>query len=335
MIITVNTDNRSYDVVVRRGVIREIREYLDLERKVLIVTDNGVPEEYAASVAACCSEPVIITIPQGEESKSFSELKKLISVMLKASFTREDCVIAVGGGVVGDLSGYAASCYMRGIDFINIPTTLLSQVDSSVGGKTGIDFEGVKNIVGSFYQPEKVLIDPDVLSTLEERQLHAGLAESIKMAMICDRELFLMIEQTEDLYSDLSSIIERSLKIKRDFVEKDPTEDRLRRALNFGHTLGHALESACKGELLHGECVALGMLPFCGRQAGSRLSKLLEKYKLPTKMVKEWNQLLPYILHDKKMQADGIETVFVDEIGSYAFRKMTVQEIYSCLESVQ
>ena len=171
MIVPVKTDTWNYDIVLEPGAIKKAGELLNLNRRVLVVTDSGVPAQYAETVAAQCSEAAIVTIPQGEQSKCFDELRHLLSEMLDKSFTRVDCVVAVGGGVVGDLSGFAASCYMRGVDFYNIPTTLLSQVDSSIGGKTAIDFGGVKNIVGAFYQPKKVIIDPEVLETLSRRQL--------------------------------------------------------------------------------------------------------------------------------------------------------------------
>ena len=169
MIIPVNADNGCYDIVLERGSLKKAGQLLELGRRVLVVTDEGVPPEYAGCVASQCREAIVVTVPRGEGSKSFEQLERLLSAMLEASFTRGDCVVAVGGGVVGDLSGFAASCYMRGIDFYNIPTTLLAQVDSSVGGKTAVNFGGVKNIVGAFYQPKKVIIDPETLKTLERR----------------------------------------------------------------------------------------------------------------------------------------------------------------------
>lgn len=163
-----------------------------------------------------------------------------------------------------------------GVDFYNIPTTLLSQLDSSIGGKTAIDFEGVKNVVGSFYQPAKVIIDLDTLKTLDDRQLHAGLVEGIKMALTSNGKLFEFIEQSDDLQRDLLCIVQSSLIIKRDVVEKDPKEQGLRKVLNFGHTLGHAIESAQGGKLLHGECVGIGMLPMCSQKCDKDLSKCLK-----------------------------------------------------------
>ena len=166
MTIHMNLGKDSYDILVERGIIAKAHEHLNLNRRVLVVTDTGVPAEYAETVAALCKESVICNLEMGEASKSLEGFGRLLSAMLEHSFSRKDCVVAVGGGVVGDLAGFAASAYMRGIDFYNIPTTLLSQIDSSIGGKTAINFGGVKNIVGAFYQPKKVLIDPDLLKTL-------------------------------------------------------------------------------------------------------------------------------------------------------------------------
>ena len=335
MILPVNLSNQSYDIVLENGALNRAGELLRLDRKTLIVTDDGVPRQYAETVAGRCADPVIVTLPHGEASKCFAELEKLLGIMLEASFTRGGCVAAVGGGVVGDLAGFAASCYMRGVDFYNIPTTLLSQVDSSVGGKTAVDFHGVKNAVGAFYQPRRVLIDPSVLDTLDPRQLRAGLAESIKMAATSDAALFELLERSENLRADLPEIIRRSLCVKQAVVEQDPKETGLRRVLNFGHTLGHAVESYFAGELLHGECVALGMPPMCGEKVRGRMIRLLEKYGLPTRIEQTPEQLLPYLLHDKKRLAERIRTVYVEEIGSFAFRDMLPGEILGCLEDTQ
>ncbi|MGM9575002.1 MAG: 3-dehydroquinate synthase [Oscillospiraceae bacterium] len=333
MIIPVNADNGCYDIVLERGSLKKAGQLLELDRRVLVVTDEGVPPEYAGCVAGQCSKPVVVTVPRGEGSKSFEQLERLLSAMLEASFTRGDCVVAVGGGVVGDLSGFAASCYMRGIDFYNIPTTLLAQVDSSVGGKTAVNFGGVKNIVGAFYQPKKVIIDPETLKTLERRQLMAGLAEAIKMAATSSAELFEIIENSEDLDADLPDIIRRSLCIKRDVVEQDPKENGLRRILNFGHTVGHAVEGFNKGKLLHGECVALGMPPMCSGEALERVTKVLKKYGLPTEIEQSADELMPYLKHDKKMTADSVKVVLVDKIGQFRICDMKPEDILGSLEN--
>ena len=332
MLIPVNPENGRYDIVLEQGALKKAGQLLDLDRRVLIVTDSGTPRRYADALAAQCKAPILVTIPGGEASKSIAQFEQLLSAMLRADFTRKDCVAAVGGGVVGDLSAFAASCYMRGIDFYNIPTTLLSQVDSSVGGKTAVNLDGVKNIVGTFCQPRRVLIDPETLQSLDPRQLHAGLAEAIKMAATFDPELFALIEASESLQDELPEIIRRSLCINRDVVEQDPKEHGLRKVLNFGHTVGHAIESFHKGTMLHGECVSLGMLPMCSAPVRERLKKVLEKYQLPTQIAQTRQQLLPYLLHDKKMGTGRISVVFVEEIGTFTLRELSPEEILDLLE---
>ena len=198
MILPVKTGTGGYNIYLERGALKKAGEYLNLSRRALIVTDSGVPQEYAETVAAQCKEPYIVTLPEGEKTKCFDGFKFLLSKMVEYGFTRSDCVIAVGGGVMGDLAGFAAASFMRGIDFYNIPTTVLSQVDSSIGGKVAIDFEGYKNIVGAFYPPKAVIIDSNTLKTLPERQISNGLAESVKMSLTSDKELFELFEKGAD-----------------------------------------------------------------------------------------------------------------------------------------
>lgn len=320
------------NIFIENGILSRAAQYLNLNRRVLVVTDSGVPAKYAKCVAAQCAYPVIKIIPQGEGSKSFDEFKELLSTMLHESFTRGDCVVAVGGGVVGDLSGFAASCYMRGIDFYNIPTTLLSQIDSSIGGKTAIDFEGIKNIIGSFYPPKKVLIDPTVLATLDERQLAAGLMESVKIGAVRDAELFEMIERLGSLRDDLSEIIERSVRNKAEVVEEDPKEKGLRRILNFGHTIGHAIESNAAGKLLHGECVALGMLPMCSMEIGDRIKKMMERFGVPTETDAKAEDLAGYLVHDKKTEGSVIKAVTVNTLGTFEIEDLSADDVIRRME---
>ena len=327
MIFSVKAGENGYDVVVGRGILSDVGELLNLDRRVLVVTDDGVPKTYSEKIEKVCKKCVKVCLKQGEQSKNFDNFKLLLYTMLQNDFTRKDCVVAVGGGVVGDISAFSASCYMRGIEFYNVPTTLLSQLDSSIGGKTAIDFEGVKNVVGSFYQPSKVIIDIDTLDTLDERQLHAGLVEAIKMAATSDKKLFERIENSENLKDDLLEIVQASLAIKKDVVEKDPKENGLRKVLNFGHTLGHAIESAQNGALLHGECVGIGILPMSSNEVEKRLEKVLKKYDLPTAANCDKNELLRLMTHDKKAEGSKIRTVVVNEIGSFEFADMTAKEI--------
>ena len=322
MIIPVKTSTGEYNIYLERGSLKKAGEYLNLNRRTFIVTDSGVPADYAKTVAEQSKSPVIVTVKEGEPSKCFDTYKYLLSEMVKNSFTRSDCVVAVGGGVVGDMAGFAAASYMRGIDFYNIPTTVLSQVDSSVGGKVAIDFEGYKNLVGAFYPPKAVIIDSDTLKTLPERQISNGLAESVKMSLTSDKELFRIFEE-EDIRDNIDTVIERSLKIKRDVVEKDEKEGGLRKILNFGHTLAHAIESENDMQnLYHGECVALGMIPMCSAAVRERLIPVLKKLNLPTSTDFETEKIISAMRHDKKLMGDDITVIFVPEVGKYEMREM-------------
>lgn len=324
MIIPVKTSLGEYDIVLEHGALRKAAQYLDLDRNVLIVTDTGVPADYAAQIAAACKRPVIVTIDEGEKSKCFDTYKMLLEKLVTNGFTRTDCVAAVGGGVVGDLSGFVAASFMRGIDFYNIPTTLLSQVDSSIGGKVAIDFGGYKNIVGAFYPPKKVIIDPDTLRTLPKRQLSNGLAESVKMSLTSDAELFSMFEDGSAL-NNIDTVIRRSLLIKKDVVEKDEKETGLRKILNFGHTLAHAIETGLEmTELYHGECVAIGMLPMCSDPVRKRLIKVLEYLDLPTAADADSAVIAEAIRHDKKASGDEITVIFVETPGKWEMKTLKI-----------
>ena len=336
MIISMNLGDNSYDIVVERGVIKKAGEMLDLNRRVLVVTDSGVPADYAKAVADQCREGIICTVAQGETSKSMAGFEKLLQTMLDHNFSRRDCVVAVGGGVVGDLAGFAASAYMRGIDFYNMPTTLLSQIDSSIGGKTAINFGKVKNIVGAFYQPKKVLIDPDLLATLPKRQISNGLAEAVKMALTSDRELFDIFENG-DVEKSIDEIIIRSLNIKKNVVEQDERESGLRKILNFGHTIGHGIESSeGMSELYHGECVALGMIPMCGEAIRPRVTRVLKKCGLYRRLSYDWDSITDAAFHDKKADGDTVTVTTVDEVGVFEMKTMRCLDVIglakSCLE---
>lgn len=332
MVIPVKTSQWDYEIIIEKNSIKKAGEYLNLNRKVLVVTDEGVPSDYAKTIASFCRDAVIKTVPQGEASKSFKTLEELELLMLNNKFSRSDCVVAVGGGVVGDLSGFAASCYMRGIDFYNIPTTVLSQVDSSIGGKTAINLGAVKNIVGAFYPPKKVIIDVELLKTLPQRQISNGLAEAVKMALTSDRELFEIFEN-ENVYDMLELIIEKSLQIKRKVVEADEKEAGLRKILNFGHTIGHGIESF-KGlsNLYHGECVALGMLPMCSDEVRQRLIPVLEKLSLPTKIKIDAQEVSEAMTHDKKAKGDSVSVVTVEKIGEFVLSDVPVSNLSQKLE---
>lgn len=327
MEVWVDLGKNSYPITIERGALSRADAYMQLNRKVLIVTDSGVPAHYAGTVAACCAEPVIVTIPQGEKSKNFSHFELLCRTMLQQGFTRTDCVVAVGGGVVGDLAGFAASAFMRGIDFYNIPTTVLSQVDSSVGGKVAIDLDGIKNCVGAFHQPKAVLIDPQVLCTLPQRQISNGLAEAVKMAVTFNEEVLSLFEK-EDYLSHMDQIIAASVKIKAEVVKADEKETGLRRTLNFGHTIGHGIETAVGLDALyHGECVALGMLPMCSDALRPRVKAILERLQLPTACSADPDKVWQAISHDKKRAGGSITVVYAPQAGSFELRAMPIEDL--------
>ena len=324
MTISVNVSSARYDIVLESGALSNVANLFNLNRKVCIVTDDGAPQNYATEVANASQQPYIFTFKSGEMSKSLETYQELCKFLLLNHFSRYDCIVAVGGGVVGDFAGFAASTYMRGIDFYNVPTTLLSQLDSSIGGKVAVNFSGIKNILGAFYHPKKVLIDPSVLNTLPKRQFASGMAEAIKVGMTSDRALFELIE-TEPIEQNLLEIIRRALCVKKDIVEQDEKETGLRRILNFGHTIGHGIESV--SGLYHGECVALGMLPMCADSVKERLIAVLEKVGLPTSVTAESNLVCQAITHDKKAQGTGIRAVNVNEIGTYNVADISFKEI--------
>ena len=330
MIIPVKTSLGGYDIIIERGALGSADKYFNLSRKVLIVTDDGVPQEYARAVADASGEALTMVFPAGEKSKNLDNYKKILEALVGADFTRSDCIVAVGGGVIGDMAGFAAATYMRGIDFYNVPTTVLSQVDSSVGGKTAIDFCGFKNTVGAFWPPKRVIIDPDTLKTLDTRQISNGLCEALKMAVTCDSELFGVFESGKAC-DNIDEIITRAVNIKTGVVQADERESGLRRVLNFGHTVGHAIESNCPG-LLHGECIGIGMLYMCASKVKERIKTALKSLNLPQSAEVSFDDIKEAILHDKKGSGDKITTVFVDEIGSYRFVTEDVSGLLKRLE---
>lgn len=324
MTIPVNVSGASYDIVLESGALSSVANIFDLNRKVCVVTDDGVPQNYAAEVANASKDGYIFTFKSGEKSKTLETYEELCKFLLLNRFSRYDCIIAVGGGVVGDLAGFAAATYMRGIDFYNIPTTLLAQLDSSIGGKVAVNFSGIKNILGAFYHPKKVLIDPNVLKTLSQRQFANGMAEAIKMGLTSDKMLFEIVEQ-KPIEQNLVEIIKRALCVKKDVVERDEKESGLRRVLNFGHTIGHGIE--CVGDLYHGECVGIGMLPMCQESVKERLVSVLHKVGLPSSVKTNVDLVCEAIAHDKKAQDQFIHVVTVDAIGSFEMADMSLNEI--------
>ena len=335
--LTMNLGARSYDIILRRGSLENLYQFANLGRRVAVVTDSGVPPIYAQMVADQCKDAVVITVPQGEGSKSFKTLESVLNQMLAFGMGRGDLVIAVGGGVVGDLAGFAASIYMRGIDFINCPTTTLSMIDSSIGGKTAIDLGDTKNIVGAFWQPKLVVVDPSTLSTLPRRHFINGLAEAVKAGLLADPELFGIFEHG-DVDAEVDTIIYRSLKFKKNIVEQDETEQGMRKALNFGHTIGHGIEAVkgIKGRrtngLYHGECVALGMLPMIESKAlQKRTRAVYRRLGLPLRTGYDKEKVLAEMLHDKKAQSGQITVIKVPGLGCWQAKTIPVEGLRTLL----
>lgn len=324
-----------YPVVIRRGSLARAGEVFDLNRRVFLVTDQGVPAAYVKALAGQCRLHTVFTLPQGETNKCPDQLVNLWEAMLRHGLTRRDCVLAVGGGMVCDLAGFAAACYMRGVDYCSVPTTLLAMADASVGGKTAVNLGGVKNAVGAFYRPKAVLIDPEVLRTLPRRQISNGMAEIVKMGLTLDADLFARFEDPAGP-GDPEFLITRAVALKRAVVERDEREAGLRRVLNFGHTLGHGIEAVQTGRsaLLHGECVALGMLPMCAPAVRARLLPVLERLELPTAVPLDADAVMDAVVHDKKSAAVGIEAVTVPEIGRWQFENMTLSQLRERLQTL-
>lgn len=327
----VNLNEKSYPIIIQRKALDTLTKYIDVNRKAAIITDTGVPEKWVQAVKDQCPDAFVCVFEQGEASKSLETYEKLLKQLIDHDMTRKDVVIAVGGGVVGDLAGFVASTYMRGIDFYNIPTTVLSQVDSSVGGKVAVDMGSYKNIVGAFHQPKAVVIDPDVLSTLPVRHIHNGLVEALKMGLILDEDL---IAEFEKDTLDIEKIIAGSIDLKRIIVEQDEKEAGLRSILNFGHTIGHAIESAYGlNTYLHGECVAMGMLFFIEDTAlKDRVRKIYQTLDLPKTPKYDVNVLMDYIRKDKKNSGKGIKIITVPQAGEYEIKTVSLDTIRKILE---
>ena len=335
--IDVNTKERIYTIHLGCGALKEAGAVIDelcKSKSVFIITDSGVPEKWVDALAEQLENPPVYTFEQGEASKNIDVYGDILAWLAEHKATRKSLVVALGGGVTGDMAGFAAATYMRGIEYINIPTTSLSQIDSSVGGKTAIDHGGIKNIVGAFHQPSAVIVDPEVLSTLSERERNNGLAEAVKAGLIGDGELFELFEQ-DDYMEHIEEIIERALLVKKRIVEEDEHESNLRKILNFGHTFGHAYESYFGGRYLHGECVAMGMMSVTeDEEIRSRLAAVLERLGLPAAPEEDADSeaLANLIMNDKKSGAGSVDLVRVREIGTAVIEPTGMEEIRKMLK---
>lgn len=323
-------------------------------KRICVVTDSNVANLYAEEVrellSGVCRQTEVFVFPAGEEQKNLDTVRRLYEFLILHEFDRGDMLAALGGGVVGDLCGYAAATYLRGISFLQIPTTLLAQVDSSIGGKTGVDFDCYKNMVGAFHMPKLVYTNLSTLKTLDESQFSSGMGEVIKHGLIKDREYYEWLgSQAEEIgRRDLSAceaMILVSNRIKRDVVEQDPREQGERALLNFGHTLGHAIEKQMNFTMLHGHCVGLGCLAAAeisarrGMITESQvrgLEETLKSFGLPTSLSGlDLNGVLLDTKHDKKMDAGTIKFILLRAMGqAYVDRTVTEEEMRLGLEAI-
>ena len=345
--LTVSTQNGKYDVCIGSGLLAEAGERIRSVSggsALCLVSDDVVDKLYGErvekSLAAAGYRVEKFVIPHGEESKTPENFLKLVSFMAQKGISGGDAAVALGGGVVGDLTGFAAATYRRGIDFIQIPTTLLAAVDASVGGKTAVDLPEGKNLLGAFHQPSLVLCDTDTFATLPEETLRDGCAEIIKYGMIKDSALF---ESLRNIPSAMSEdVIARCVEIKRDVVEADELDKGERRLLNFGHTVGHAVELLSGFGITHGSAVAIGMAivarasakaGYCGSECRDRLIEKLKSFGLPTETDFTAVQLAKAMLADKKRSGSTVDMIVPEEVGRCVIRKTDVNELESFVAS--
>lgn len=339
--INVSLPQNSYEVAIATGSLSQLGKklkQLKLGKKVLLVSNPEIYSYYgdicSKSLQDAGFEVSNHLIPPGEIHKHLHSIEQIYDKALENHLERSSTLVALGGGVVGDMTGFAAATWLRGVNFVQVPTSLLAMVDASIGGKTGVNHPQGKNLIGAFYQPRLVLIDPNVLKTLPEREFRAGISEVIKYGVIWDAELFSQLEQATDISSFetidsdlLNTILMRSCQAKADVVSKDEKETGLRAILNYGHTIGHAVESLTDyKEFVHGEAVALGMIAageiaiqmgLCKETAGDRQNKLIEKAGLPTKVSSKITvkDILETIKNDKKVKSGKVRFILPIEIG--------------------
>lgn len=334
MELHVNLGKDSYQIVIDKGLMKraaqEIREIYQ-GRKIAVISDDSVYGFYGEDLLKQLGEYwecSTVILPHGEASKSIEVLPEVYKKLLDAGLSRSDLIVALGGGVVGDLAGFVAATYLRGIPFVQIPTSLLAQVDSSVGGKVAVDLKEGKNLVGAFYQPKKVLIDPDVLATLPERYVHDGMGEVIKYGCIKDADLFHLLKEAGDfegLNAHLTEVIMRCVDIKRQVVEEDQFDTGERMLLNFGHTLAHAVEQKFAYEReSHGEAVAIGMYQITRMSeekgltkegTAEEIRKILESYGLPISCGVQLSKLKEAMKRDKKNFKNSLRLILLKQIG--------------------
>ncbi len=339
-----------YEILIEGGLLTEVPQdlkKLSLGHRYAIISDSNVAELLGEDLKRLLGEKglssELFVFPAGEVSKNMDTVVSLARQMVRAGFDRKSALIALGGGVTGDIAGFLASIYLRGIPYVQIPTSLLAQVDSSVGGKTGVDLPEGKNLLGTFYQPSRVYIDYGVLTTLPLEHLKNGLAEVVKYGCIASPELFTFLEENSSrllLYDaeSLEHIIFESCRIKADIVSRDELEGGLRRVLNFGHTIGHAIEAATGYEMLHGFCVGIGMvaaakiseeLEIARESLSPRLERLLKAFDLPTTLPQgiKVPEIMQFLRTDKKVWKGRLTFVLLKRFGEPVFYEEPLQEI--------
>ncbi len=342
------TASLEYDVLIERGILDRAGELAKPTlkgRTICIVSDDNVypiyGERVMKSFEAAGFRTVSFVFPHGEKSKSIKVYTELLEFLLENRFTRSDCLAALGGGVVGDLTGFAAATYQRGIRFIQIPTTLLAMVDSSVGGKTAVNLEHGKNQVGAFYQPSMVICDPDTLKTLPKEQFLCGCGEVIKYAVFGSVEFFERLRE-RDVEAQLEFVITKSVEMKRDVVAQDERDTGARMILNLGHTVGHAIEACSNFEVLHGQGVAIGMavisraankMGYLSDNDLCAILSLIKQYGLPAETGFSAEELYSAALADKKADDDSITIVVPTEIGHAELKKIPKTELFEWIKA--
>lgn len=346
--LVVNLGEHSYPIYIKHNLLKNIGNEIKKiynNKKIVIITDTNISKIYGKILAMSLKKEGFIVkfiiIKAGEKSKSLETLNYVYSEFIDFELSRDDLIITFGGGVVGDLGGFAAATYLRGVPFIQIPTSLLAQIDSSIGGKVAVNLKEGKNLIGSFYQPKSVFIDPILIKTLERRYFIDGLGEVIKYAAIKDSELFNLLinyKCSEEVYKDIDEIIYRCIKTKKQIVELDENDTGERMLLNFGHTLGHAIEKYFKYEVYsHGEAVSMGMylitknseeLGITKKGTANLIKEVLIKYSLPYKFSNiDENEIFKIVSLDKKSTGDSLNIILLNEIGDSFIKKIDKKDI--------
>lgn len=346
-----------YDIVLRdsfKDLGKELAALGTANKKICIVSDSNVAPLYLSEIrkqiAGCCRQVTEYVFPAGEEHKNLDTVQGVYEHLILNKFDRKDILLALGGGVTGDLCGFAAATYLRGVDFVQVPTTLLSQVDSGIGGKTGVDFNSYKNMVGAFHMPRLVYTNVSVLKTLPAQQFSAGMGEVIKHGLICDRNYFQWLYENHDKIMELDGevcriMITGSDLIKRQVVENDPTEQNERATLNFGHTLGHAIEKLKNFSMLHGHCVALGALAamdiclhrgLVTEEDVASYRQAMEVFQLPMTVTgMDSRTVIEATKNDKKMEAGVIKFILLNGVGhGFIDRTVTEEEMNRALSTI-